>query len=112
MATIEQVPGELDLTVVQGDDLALVFSIALNLSGYSALTSIHPINATSNTSITTVIVASASSSTITLTFPATTTAALDVTGDDGPHNWRLTLVDTGSLTRTLVKGAFTVNSKL
>jgi hypothetical protein len=112
MATIEQTPGELDLTVVQGDDLNLIFSIDQNLSGYSTITSIHPINAASNTSVTSTIVASASSSTITLNIAATTTAALDVTGEDGAHNWKMVLVDTGSLTRTIIKGSFTVLTKI
>jgi hypothetical protein len=112
MATIEQIPGELDLTVVQGDDLAVVFTIALNLSGYSTLTSIHPINADTNVTVSSVIVASASSSTITLTVPATTTSNLSVSDDEGSHTWRMVLVDTSSLTRTLIKGAFTVNTKL
>jgi hypothetical protein len=112
MATIEQIPGELDLTVVQGDDLSVVFTIALNLTGYSAPTSIHPINADTNLSVSSAIVASASSSTITLTVPASTTSGLSVTTEEGAHSWRMVLVDNSSITRTLIKGAFTVNTKL
>ena len=39
MATIEQVPGELDITVIQGDDLSIQLTEAVNYSGYTFVAS-------------------------------------------------------------------------
>jgi hypothetical protein len=107
MATIEQLPGDASISMVKGDDLNVQFSVDENLSGYSFLAEIHELNGGPIT-CTTSLVASASSSTVQVTFPASVTGALEVTGKDGAHNWRLVYTDVSGLTRTWVKGAFTV----
>jgi hypothetical protein len=107
MATAEQLPGELDVEVVQGDDLNIQLTADVNYSGYTFVSTIHELHGGTK-AVNTVMVASASSSTIQVTFPATTTAALAVTTDEGAHNWKIVYTDVSGLTRTFVKGAFTV----
>lgn len=50
MATLDQSPGELDLTVVQGDDLNFQLSVDENLSGYTFVTTVHEIHGGNATS--------------------------------------------------------------
>jgi len=107
MADVEQIPGELNIEIVQGDDLSLQFSIDENLSGYSCYAAIHVLNGGSVTGQT-AISSGTSLSWIQVDFSATITAALEVTGDDGAHNWKLVTTDTAGSIRTLVKGSFTV----
>jgi hypothetical protein len=107
MATADQSPGELDLVVVQGDDLNIQLSVDENLSGYTFVTTLHALHG-GNTTAQTVLSSGTSTSTVQISFPATTTAALDVTGDEGAHNWWTVYTDTSSLTRTWVAGSFTV----
>jgi hypothetical protein len=107
MATADQLPGELDLTVVQGDDLNIQLSVDENLSGYTFVASIHELHGTTST-VTTALTTSSSLSTLEVSFPASTTAALSVTGNEGAHNWKAVYTDPLGLTRTWVKGAFTV----
>lgn len=109
MATIEQLPGSADITVVQGDDLSIQFSIAENLSGYSFVATINPLNGGVVT-CQTALVASASTSTVQVTFTDTITGALDLTGKDGAHAWKLVYTDPSSSIRTWVAGSFTVTS--
>jgi len=111
MATADQLPGELDLTVVQGDDLNIQLSVDENLSGYTFVASVHEINGTTQT-VTTALTTATSISTLQVSFPASVTSALAVTGSDGAHNWKAVYTDPSNLTRTWVKGAFTVLTKI
>lgn len=111
MATIEQVPGELDITVIQGDDLSIQLTEAVNYSGYTFVASVHEINGADITAQTSMIT-SAAASTIQIDFPSTLTEALAVTTDEGSHTWRCVYTDLATATRTWVGGAFTVLTKL
>jgi hypothetical protein len=111
MATAEQLPGELDIEVVQGDDLNIQFSIDENLSGYTFVATVHELHG-GETTVQSVLSSGTSTSTVQVVFPATTTNALAVTGDEGAHNWKLVYLDDTSLTRTWVKGSFTVLTKI
>lgn len=107
MASLEQIPGDLDITVVQGDDYNLQLSVDENYSGYTFVTTIHPIHG-STLSATTTLSAGSAVSTIQISFTATTTSSLDVTTDEGSHTWRLVGDDVSGLTRTYVSGDLTV----
>ena len=109
MALIEQTPGTADIKVVQGDDLSIQFSIDENLSGYSFVATINPLNGGVVTAQT-ALVASASTSTVQVTFSNAVTSALDITGKDGAHQWKLVYTDPSSSIRTWVGGSFTVTS--
>lgn len=111
MATAEQIPGELDITVVQGDDLSIQLTEAVNFSGYTFITTLHELHG-STVSCTTTLVASAATSTVQVDFHASVTSVLAVTTNEGAHNWKCVYTDTSSLTRTWVKGAFTVLTKI
>jgi hypothetical protein len=107
MATVEQAPGALDIEVVQGDDLSIQLSEDSNFSGYTFISTIHEINGGEIT-CQTVLGAGTTTSTVQVTFPASVTSALAVTTDEGAHNWKIVYTDTSSMTRTWIKGAFTV----
>jgi hypothetical protein len=107
MATAEQIPAVLDVSVVQGDDMNIQLDIDENLTGYTFVASIHELNGTTQT-VTTAISTDSAITSIEVSFPASTTAALSVTGSDGAHNWKAVSTDPAGLTRTWVKGAFTV----
>ena len=111
MATAKQIPGALDITIVQGDDLNLQFSVDENLSGYSAVTTIHHLHGSSE-SITTVISSGTALSYVQFDISASVSSAFDVTTNEGAHNWKTVLYDTSGLTRTWIKGAFTVLTKI
>jgi hypothetical protein len=111
MATADQLPGELDLSCVQGDDLNIQLSVDENLSGYTFIASIHELHGTTAT-VTTALTTGSALSTLQVSFPASVTSALAVTGKDGAHNWKAVYTDPAGLVRTWVKGAFTVLTKI
>jgi len=111
MSTVEQTPGDLDVTVVQGDDLSLQLTQASNFSGYSFIGTVHHLHGSAVTA-TTSFISSASSSTVQITFPSTLTGSLAVTTNEGAHNWKILYTDVSGLTRTWIKGAFTVLTKI
>lgn len=111
MATSEQLPGELNLTVVQGDDLSIQMTQASNFSGYTFIATVHELHG-GITTCTSSLVSSASSSTVQVDFSAALTGALAVTTNEGAHNWKCVYTDVGGLTRTWIKGTFTVLTKI
>ena len=111
MASAEQIPAVLDVSVVQGDDMNIQQSIDENLSGYTFVASVHELNGTTQT-VTSALSAGSDISTVEVSFPASVTSALSVTGSDGAHNWKAVSTDPAGLTRTWVKGAFTVLTKI
>ena len=111
MATVEQTPGELNISVVQGDDLSIQLTEDSNFSGYTFIATIHQLHGSSVTCATS-FVATAASSTVQVDFPAVTTGALPVTTNEGAHNWKCVYTDVGGLTRTWMKGTFTVLSPI
>jgi hypothetical protein len=108
MSTIEQTPGLADIKVVKGDDLSIQFSVEENLSGYSFVATINPLNGGVVTAQTALV--AGSTSTVQVTFTNAVTGSLDVTGKDGPHSWKLVYTDPASSIRTWVGGSFTVTS--
>ena len=111
MATIEQLPGDADITVVQGDSLSLQFTVATNYSGYTFVATVHELHGTESTA-STVLTASASSSTVQVDFASAMTGLLAVTTNEGAHNWKLVQTNLSGNTRTWIKGAFTVVTKI
>jgi hypothetical protein len=82
MATVEQTPGELNISVVQGDDLSIQLTEDSNFSGYTFIATIHQLHGSSVTCATS-FVATAASSTVQVDFPAVTTGATGSTGLTG-----------------------------
>lgn len=110
MATVEQTPGELNISVVQGDDLSIQMTQATTFSAYTFVATVHELHG-GITTCTTAVVSSAASSTVQVDFPAALTEALAVTTNEGAHNWKC-VYTVGGLTRTWVKGTFTVLTKI
>ena len=111
MAIADQSPGILDIKLVQGDDMNIQFSVDENLSGYSALTTLHHYNGSTETLVTPISAGSALSY-FQFDITASVSAAFEVTTSDGAHNWRTVLIDDAGLTRTWVKGGLTVLTKI
>jgi hypothetical protein len=111
MATAEQLPGELDIEVVQGDDLNIQATVDATQTGYTYVATVHELHG-STYSATVAASVQTATTVIEISFPASMTSSLAVTGDDGAHNWKLVYTDTASLTRTFLKGAFTVLTKI
>jgi hypothetical protein len=108
MADAEQLPGDLNIDLVQGDDFTMQLSADVNYSGFSFITTVHPLHGTTPVTAQTVLSAGTSTSTVQVTLTAAQTAALAVTNDEGAHNWKIVYTDTSNLTRTWVKGELTV----
>jgi hypothetical protein len=111
MATAEQLPGDLDVEVIQGDYLSLQFSADVNYSGYSFISEIHELHGGAVTCLT-VLSAGSSTSWVQVDVTSAQTGALAITTDEGSHNWRIDYTDTSGHLRTWIKGAFTVLTKI
>lgn len=120
MATFEQLPGELDLTFVAGDELRLNCDFDANVTGYTVTNSIYVNSIFSagggngfiNTIGSTVTnfdqtVVSAASGTMLLVLPEQ--KSLQLSPAVG-YRWYLRWVDTNSVTRTVLSGKLTVVS--
>jgi hypothetical protein len=119
MATLENLPGTLDLKFVPGDEIRVDCDFDVNITGYTITNSVYvasnyasvgggggyitAIGATVTTFDQTVVDAAAGQ--IRLTLPEVKSALLTPTT---AYRWYLRWVDTGSVTRTVMSGAVTV----
>jgi hypothetical protein len=109
---LEQVPGNLDLKLVKGDDFNISFNIPFDATSYVWATTIYDSSGTSYTIPTTCTVQSSILSIVRTTFLASTTSKLTPISDNDSHAinisnssyWKIKYVDSTSLTRTFISG--------
>jgi hypothetical protein len=110
---LEQVPGNLDLKIVQGDDLILQFNVPFSCSGYTFVTTVDDPTATTSFSIVTVCsVQSSISSIVQTTFYASITSLLTPISENTSHavnitnsnTWKMKYTDNNNLIRTFISG--------
>lgn len=105
MATFEQIPGELNLSLVQGDEFPFSASFNVNLTGYTLQSSLYNGNsgaslATPTMTMTTATVGGVTTSTVEFLLNETQTAALTV----NRMRWYFRWVSPAGVTRTVLAG--------
>lgn len=114
MATISQIPGDVGIQLVRGDEYSWSLRILKDLTGYTLSTGIYdaslasnaPPNITSPTFTSTVAtVAGVVRTTVVCTLTETQTALFDANGN---YRWFLRWVSPGGVTRTIVSGQIDV----
>lgn len=121
MSTFQQIPGTLDITIVQGDEVSIALDFDRNLTGYSISAPIYVSQVYSTTG-------AGSASVTTVGATATTFAISNVNLSAGQiliglsevqtaalspaiaYRWYMRWVDTGMVTRTVLSGTLTVQS--
>jgi hypothetical protein len=101
MATISQLPGELNIITTQHDDLSILLDFDIALTGY---TFVSKIIISDVDSVVIVTNTDLSAGKITLSVSDTILATVPV----GTHKWYLDWVAPGSLNRRILSGAFTI----
>lgn len=110
---LEQIPGNLDLKLVQGDDLNLLFNLPFDTTGYVFSTSVQEINSTTTISIlTSSTVQSSILSILYVTFLASITNNFVPISNNDSHDinignssiWKIRYIDNNGLTRTFISG--------
>lgn len=108
MATIQQIPGVLDISLVEGDEFSWSVRIDRDLAGYTLSTGIYnaslvtPTNITSPTfTSSTATTGGVTRTTVVLTLTETQTDMLDAGGN---YRWWMKWVSPGGVTRTIVSG--------
>jgi hypothetical protein len=119
MAEFTQLPGELNLRFVQGDQVKVNCDFDVNITGYTVTNSVYVTNVfaaggggsgfvtTIGATVTTFdqTVTSAANGQILLDLPEEKSALLT---PGAGYRWYLRWVDTGSVTRTVLSGTLTV----
>jgi len=101
MATIEQLPGELNIITTQHDDLSILLDFDIVLTGYTFASEIE---VSLIDSILTIANTDLSTGKITLT----ASRALLLTIPIGIHRWYLDWIAPGTLHRRVLSGTFTL----
>lgn len=118
MAQFEQLPGTLDLTFVQGDEVQINCDFDVNITGYTVtnavyVSSVYAAGGGGSGSVTTVgatvtnfnqTITSASAGQMTLALPEDRSALLS---PGIGYRWYLRWVDTSGVTRTVLSGDVT-----
>lgn len=117
MAVFSQIPGDLDLRIVRGDEVTFsaVFA-AVDLTGYTVTAAVYsgfgatatdtPV-ATPTVTVTMATVNSVTSSTVQVSLTETQTLAISPTGSS---RWFLRWVSPGGVTRTVLSGNVTASN--
>jgi hypothetical protein len=117
MAVFSQIPGDLDLRIVRGDEVTFsaVFA-ATNLTGFTVTAAVYsgfgatatdtPV-ATPTVTVTMATVNNVTSSTVQISMTETQTAAISPTGS---NRWFLRWVSPGGVTRTVLSGTVTASN--
>ena len=117
MAVFSQIPGDLDLRIVRGDEVTFsaVFAgvdltgftvTAAVYSGFGATATDTPV-ATPAVTVTMATVNNVTSSTVQISMAETQTAAISPTGS---NRWFLRWVSPGGVTRTVLSGTVTASN--
>lgn len=107
MSDIEQLPGELNITVAQGDDFSLALDFDIDLTGYTFVAKVK-MSADEELIAMSVTETDLSAGQITLVLTDTQTAEIVV----ATHKWFLVWTTSGtSLIRNVLAGNFIVENK-
>lgn len=108
MASIQQIPGVLDISLVKGDEFSWSVRIDRDLDGYTLSTGIYNASLITPTNITSPTFTSSESTvnnvirtTVVLTLTETQTNLLEAGGN---YRWWMKWVSPGGVTRTIVSG--------
>jgi hypothetical protein len=109
---LEQVPGNLDLKIVKGDDLSLQFNVPFSCSGYTFTTTVYDSSGTTFSIVTSTSVQSTILSIVQTTFYASATSLFTPISNNDSHNinitnssyWKMVYVDNNNFTRTFISG--------
>ena len=110
---LEQVPGNLDLKLVKGDDFICQFNIPFDCSGYTFTSTIDDPNAVTSISVvTSCSVQSSILSIVQTTFYASVTSLLSPISENTSHamnitnsnTWKMKYTDNTGLIRTFLSG--------
>jgi hypothetical protein len=109
---LEQIPGNLDLKIVKGDDLILQFNVPFSVSGYTFITNVYDSSGTTYSILTSATVQSSILSIVETTFYASTTSKFTPISENTSHainitnssHWKMVYVDNNNYTRTFISG--------
>jgi hypothetical protein len=109
---LEQVPGNLDIKLVKGDDFICQFNVPFDASGYTFTTTVYDSSGTSYSILTSASVQSSILSIIQTTFYASVTSLFTPISDNDSHavnitnssHWKMRYSDGSSLIRTFISG--------
>lgn len=121
MATFTQIPGTLDITVVQGDEVAIALDFDRNLTGYTLTAPVYVSAVYSASGAGAAAVTTVGATATTFAISNTDLAAGQVilglsevqTSALSPavaYRWYMRWVDTGLVTRTVLSGTLTIQS--
>lgn len=121
MATFTQIPGTLDITVVQGDEVAIALDFDRNLTGYTLTAPVYVSAVYSSAGAGAGAVTTVGATATTFAISNTDLAAGQVilglsevqTSALSPavaYRWYMRWVDTGLVTRTVLSGTLTIQS--
>lgn len=109
---LEQVPGNLDLKLVKGDDFICQFTLPFDATGYIFTTNVYDISGTTYSILTSKSITSSVLSTVQTTFYASITNIFTLVSINDSHAinisnssyWDMKYVDNYGLIRTFISG--------
>jgi hypothetical protein len=109
---LEQVPGNLDLKLVKGDDFICQFNVPFSTSGYTFITNVYDSSGTTYSILTSASVQSSILSIVQTTFYASTTSLFTPISSNTLHAinisnssyWKMSYTDNSNLVRTFISG--------
>jgi hypothetical protein len=109
---LEQVPGNLDLKLVNGDDFICQFNIPFSTSGYTFITTVYDSSGTTYSILTSNSPQTSVLSIVQTTFYASITSLLTPVSSNDTHDinitnssyWKMTYIDGDGLFRTFISG--------
>jgi hypothetical protein len=109
---LEQVPGNLDLKLVKGDDFNISFNIPFDATSYVWTTSVYDLSGTTYSIITSASVQSSILTIVRCTFHASVTSLFTPISDNTSHAinitnssyWKMKYVDSTNNIRTFISG--------
>jgi hypothetical protein len=118
-ATFSQLPGSLDITFVQGDEIAIALDFDRDLTGYSITTAVYVTEVFSSGLGGSAFVETVGATAATFAISNTSLAAGQITiglnetqtaslSPGIAYRWYMRWVDTGMVTRTVLSGTVTV----
>jgi hypothetical protein len=109
---LEQVPGNLDIKIVKGDDFICQFNVPFSTSGYTFITNVYDSSGTTYSILTSASVQSSILSIVQTTFYASVTSLFTPISNNDSHNinisnssyWKMSYIDNSNLNRTFISG--------
>jgi hypothetical protein len=106
--SLEQIPGNLDLKMVKGDDFICQFNVPYNASGYTFTTNVYETNDGIHVIPTSMAVQTSVLSIVQASFYASITSLFDSVSGTARHNWEMKYIDDVGLIRSFISGRLEV----